>query len=309
MKIYSKIIIGENMKVISYDSILEQITKRNRIPRVIALIIGTFIIALIYNAFIVPNNIVYGGLGGIAIIVNNFTGLNTTIFYNVVTVILTAISVIILGYKKTSYTIVGFLSYTLMVNITAPLVSFFQLEFASNLFSIMFYAVIDGIGMGLLYKAGFDTGGSDTIIAIAQKYFKFPKSQLSNLINGIIVLAGAATFGIVKSIYAIIYLGIINFISDRTILGSSTSKICFIKSSKVSEVEELLTNDLEIGYTLIDSTNGIGILKKVVIMCVIPTDRFYDFKKELMLIDKKIEIISNDCYTVIGGKINKIINV
>lgn len=297
------------MKIISYDNILEQITKRNRIPRIIALLVGTFIIALIYNAFIVPNNIVYGGLGGIAIIVNKLTGLDTTIFYNVVTIILTVISIIILGYKKTSYTIVGFLTYTLMVNITDPLVSLFQLEFESNLFSILFYAVLDGLGMGLLYKAGFDTGGADTIIAIVQKYFKFPKSQLSNLINGIIVLVGAATFGIVKSIYAIIYLDIINFISDRTILGSSTSKICFIKSHKVAEVEELLTNDLEIGYTLIDSTNGIGILKKVVIMCVIPTDRYYDFKKELILIDKKIEIISNDCYTVIGGKTNKIFNV
>lgn len=297
------------MKMISYDNIYEQVTKRNRIPRAIALLIGTFIIALIYNAFIVPNNIVYGGLGGVAIIVNNLTGLDTTMFYNVVTIILTIISIILLGYKKTSYTIIGFLTYTLMVNITASLVSFFQLEFASDLFSILFYAVIDGIGMGLLYKAGFDTGGSDTIIAIVQKYFQFPKSQLSNLINGIIVVVGAATFGVVKSIYAIIYLKTINFISDRTILGSSTSKICFIKSSNVEKVEELLTNDLEVGYTLIDSTNGIGILKKVVIMCVIPTDRFYDLKNELIAIDKKTEIITNDCYTVVGGKINKIFNV
>ena len=66
---------------------------------------------------------------------------------------------------------------------------------------------------------------------------------------------------------------------------------------------------LEVGYTLIDSTNGIGVLKKVVIMCVIPTDRFYDLKKELLAIDKKTEIISNDCYTVVGGKTNKIFNV
>lgn len=297
------------MNIINYDNILETITKRNRIPRVIALLIGTFIIALIYNAFIVPNNIVYGGLGGLAIIVNALTGLDTTMFYNVVTILLAIISIIVLGYKKTLYTIIGFLTYTIMVNVTSPLVSLFQLQFESNLLSILFYATLDGLGMGLLYKAGFDTGGADTIIAIVQKYFQFPKSQLSNIINGLIVIAGAATFGIVKSIYAIIYLKIINFISDRTILGSSTSKICFIKSRNIAKVEELLTNDLEVGYTLIDSTNGIGILKKVVVMCVIPTDRFYDLKKELMEIDKKTEIISNDCYTVVGGKTNKIFNV
>lgn len=297
------------MKMINYDNVLESITKRNRIPRFIALLIGTFIIALIYNAYIVPNNIVYGGLGGIAILANKLFGLDTTLFYNIVTIGLTGLSIILLGYKKTSYTIVGFVMYTIMVNVTDPLVSTFQLQFESNLFSILFYGVIDGLGMGLLYKAGFDTGGIDSVIAISQKYLHFPKAKLSNIINGIIVIAGALTFGIVKSIYAIIYLKLINFISDRTILGSSTSKICFIKTHKTHEVEDLLTNELEVGYTLIDSTNGIGLLKKEIIMCVIPTDRFYDLKKELMLIDKKTEIISNDCYTVVGGKTNKLINV
>lgn len=296
-------------KNLSYNSILEKITKKNRIPRLIYLIIGCFMVTIIYNAYIVPNNIVYGGIGGVAILVNNITGLDTTTFYNIVVLGLTSLSIFILGLKKTSYTIAGFVTYTIMINLTEPLIPFIQFEFESNLLSILFYATIDGLGYGLIYKAGFDTGGSDTIIAIAQKYYQFSKAHLSNIINGIIIVLGAANFGIVKSIYAIIYLKLTNFISDKTILGTSSNKICFIKSNNLKSVEKFLTNEMEVGYTLIDSTNGIGMLKKSVIMCVIPTDRFYDFKNELLLIDKKTEIISNDCYTVIGGKTNKIINV
>lgn len=297
------------MNIITYDNILEQITKKNRIIRSIVLAIGCFIIALIYNAFIVPNNIVYGGVGGVAIIINKLTGIDTTLFINVVTFSLAAISVILLGIKKTSYTIIGFLVYTIMINITAPFAKFFQIHFDSHLFSILFYAFIDGVGFGLIYKSGFNTGGMDSVVAIAQKYFRFPTAVLSNITNGAIIVCGALTFGIVNSIYAVIYLKLMNFISDRVILGVSSSKLCFIKSKNLENVEKLLRNELELGYTMLESTNGISLLKKNIIMCVVPTDRYYDLKRELVLIDKNAEIFSNDCYTVVGGHTNRLINV
>lgn len=297
------------MKLIDYDNILEKVKKRNRVARFIVLLIGCFIVAITYNAFIVPEHIVYGGVGGVAIIVNKLTGIDTTLFINVVTFGLALISVILIGLKKTSYTIIGFLFYTIMVNITEPLAPLFQFAFDSRLFSILFYCFIDGIGFGLIYKAGFNTGGIDSVVVITQKFFKLPTAAISNIANGIIIICGAITFGLVNSIYAIIYLKIMNFISDRVVLGVSSSKLIFIKTHKLSTVEELLSKDLELGYTLIESTNGIGFLKKNIIMCVIPTDRYYDLKRELLSIDKKVEIFSNDCYTVVGGYTNSLINV
>ena len=297
------------MKIIDYDNIIEQITKKNRVSRIILLFIGAFIVALIYNAFIVPNSIVYGGVGGIAIVISKYTGIETTLLINILTAILALISIFIIGLKNTSYSIFGFLAYALMINLTSPIAPYFQFEFDSHLLSILFYACISGVGSGLIYKCGFNTGGADSIIAMAQKYFQFTTSKLSNIINGMIIIAGALTFGIQKSIYAIIYLKIINFFSERTIVGVSTNKLCFIKSNKIGDIEGLLNKELEVGYTLIESTNGVGLLKKNIIMCVVPTDRFYDLKHELINIDSNAKIISNDCYTVVGGKINKLINV
>lgn len=303
------IIIGGIMKIINYDNVLNQITKKNRVMRVLSLISGAFIVAYIYNAFIVPNSIVYGGIGGVAIIVNKITGIDTTLFINIATILLTLVSIVLLGWKKTSYTIYGFLAYTIMVNITAPLSNIIRLELDSFLFSILVHSLIAGTGFGLIYKAGFNTGGADTIIAILQKYLKQPTPRLSNIVNGIIIATGAIIIGPVKSIYAIIYLKFMNFADDRVVLGSSTSKMCFIKSKKVEAVEDYLLKSLDVGYTILDSTNGISKLNKNVILCVLPTDRFYDFKRELQKLDKKIEIITKDCYTVEGGKTNKLIKV
>lgn len=293
----------------SYEDIMEMVTKRNRISRLILLCIGSFIAALIYNIFVAPNNLVYGGVGGLALIVNKLTGINTIIFIDVVTILLALISLVVIGPKKTSYTIIGYGMYAIMISLTAPLTKYLSFNFDSFLLSILVAGIIDGFGYGLIYKCGFNTGGADSIIAIAQHFFKAPTAKLSTVINGIIIVCGAFVFGITKTVYAILYLKIMNFVSDRVILGTSTSKLLFIKTKELNQVEDYLKSEINVGYTLLDSGNGIGFLKKKIIMCIIPSEMFYSLKNDLISLDKRVEIISNDCYTVEGGTINKLIKV
>lgn len=297
------------MKFTSYEEIMNIVTKKNRVPRLILLIIGSFLAALVYNVFVAPNNLVYGGVGGLAIVVNKLTGINRIIFIDVVTIILILITLIILGPKKTSYTIIGYGSYAIMISLTAPIKNYFNFTFDSFLLSVLIYSFLAGIGYGIIYKCGFNTGGADSIVTIAQHFFKAPTGKLSTIINGIIIIIGAFTFGLTKTIYAIIYLKVNNFISDVVILGMKTSKIVFIKSQHNHEVEEYLNKEVGVGYTLIDTSNGVGILKKKTIMCVVSSEHFYNMKNELIKLDKNIEIISNDCYTVEGGTTNKLIKV
>lgn len=296
------------MKIMD-DNILVHITKKNRINRFIFLVIGAFIVALIYNCFIVPNNLVFGGIGGLAIIVNKVFGVNINLFINIVTVALIILSLILMGIKHTSYSIIGFAVYTIMINLTSPLSTFIKVDFDSFLFAVIINSIIMGFGYGLIYRTGFNTGGSDSIVQIIQHFFHLPMGQVSNVINGIIVIIGAVNFGLIKTIYAIIFLKIMNYISDYIILGVSTSKLCYITTKHTKEVEEYLSEHLSTGYSLIESTNGIGLLRKPIIFIVVPNDYFYHLKEEVLRIDKNAKFISNDCYTVENGHMNKIIKI
>lgn len=291
------------------SKIIDYINNKNIIRRTIVLIIGAFIAAFMYNAFIVPNNIVYGGLGGVAIIANKMFGIATTEFINIVTVILIIISILLIGFKHTSYTIIGFTFYTLMINFTSPLASKISFVFDSYLFSIILGALITGFGFGLIYRAGFNTGGADTVVAILQYYLHLPTAKISTIINTIIIIFGAAIFGIVNSMYALIFLKVMNFVSDAIILGLSDSKLCYIRSNKTKEIEEYLRKELDVGYTLIESTNGVGFFKRYVILVVLPTTLLDDLKHSLRKIDKRAMLISNDCYTVENGYTNRLIKV
>lgn len=279
------------------------------ITRFFCVFVGAFIVSIIYNAFTAQHQLVTGGVSGLAIIINKYFGISTTVFINVGTIALLLLSLVILGFKKTSDAVVGYVAYGLMLSVTEPLAQYIQIPFNSFLFSVIIYGALSGVGYGLIYRPGYNTGGSDSIVAIAQKYIPLPYAVISNVINTCIIVIGAATFGITKSIYALVFLFVCNFITDRVILGASDSKLCLIKTKKQKELEEYLSNDLEIGYTILESTNGIGILRKNVYMCIVPSDRFLDLKRSVILIDKKAELISSDCYTVEGGRTNHFLSV
>lgn len=285
------------------STILEQVTKKNRIQRIIVCILGCFIIAFSYNVFIVPNNIVTGGISGLAIIVSKFTNLNPVIFIDITSIILIIISYMILGRKKTFHSIFGFVAYAIMASITEPLTDLIKFNIDSYFLTIIIFSIISGIGYGLVYKTGFNTGGMDSLVQISQKYVPISTSRLSSVLNLIVIIIGALIFGIVKTIYAVIYLKIMNFVADRIMLGTSNRKICFIESNKQEIIINYIQESLEIGCTIIKNNTY------DMIMCVVPTDRFYTLKYDLLSIDKDVYIATNDCYTVEGGLVNPLLDL
>jgi uncharacterized membrane-anchored protein YitT (DUF2179 family) len=289
--------------------VVKQFSKHHYLNRGILLVIGSFLAAIAYNAFILPNNIVKGGLSGVTIIVGRTLNIDPTFLLNIGTFILAIVALIICGYKKTIGTAIGYITYALMVAITAPLVASLDLHMDSLATSIAAWTIIGGVGGGLIYYAGFDTGGIDSVIMILQKYIPLPYSTYSMILNSIIIVFGAFTFGIDKSIIALLYLRIENIINKRMVLGSATSKLCFIRTRNNPAVEEYLKEKLEIGYSLLSSTNGISVLSKNVIMCLTPTEKLDTLKNRVKKIDKKCMFISINCYTSAGGTTNKFLAV
>ena len=246
---------------------------------------------------------VTGGVGGLAIIVSKFTGINPVIFIDIVSALLIIVSFLLIGRTKTFHSVFGFAAYAILASLTEPLTDIIKVNLDSYLFTVIIFSIISGLGYGLVYKSGFNTGGMDSLIQISQKYIPVSTTKLSNIFNLIIIVIGAVIFGIPKTIYAIIYLKIVNLVSDKIMLGTSNRKICFIETTKTKDIESYIKDDLELGFTIIKTTNN------YLIMCVVPTDRFYTFKHDLLKIDNNCFITTNDCYTVEGGSVNPLIDL
>lgn len=283
------------------DNILEKITNKNHIKRLIIYFICVFFLAMLYNCFFVPYKLVMGGVGGLAIIINDFTGFSTTVFNNLATVILLAISFLTIG-KETKKSIVGAITYPIMVALTEPICKFINIEFSSYLFMVIVVCFIYGLLYGIVYKIGYNTGGSDIVLEIVNKYKPMPKGTGCIIINIGIVILSAFSFGITRVIYGILALYLGNVLTNFFLLGNNDSKLCIIKTKEYKEVEKILEDKYEIGYTVLKSSGGTDKLKRTTLFCIVPSEVYYDFRHKLLDIDSSAFLISSNCYEVSGGR-------
>ena len=220
--------------------ILEKINSKSTVKRHIQFVLGCFLIAVSYNLFLAPNNIVAGGVGGFAIIINYLTGIENFIVILIADALLLILSYFLLGKKKTKATILGSILFPLFVSLTSDIGRIIEIDTNQLLLISVFGGVVYGFGAGMIYKAGFTTGGTDIINQIISKYLKISMGNSMLYCDGTIVLLTAFVFGPTHFMYSIIVLYVISFMSDRVILGVSDSKAFYIVTQEESKIKEVL---------------------------------------------------------------------
>ena len=288
-------------------SIINEVERKNFLIRLIFFTLASFLYGIIYNTFLVPNNIVIGGMSGLAIVIKEITGLSTTVFINISTLILVIISYFVLGKDKAIYTIIGSIIFTLLLSFTSTF-SYNLQGYLKNEFLIVLVSSISiGIANGIIYRSGFNTGGSDILASILNKYFKIPIGQCNSIINTFIIISGAFLFGITKTIYAIFILTVSSKIIDLVMLGVNDSKMIYIKSKNWKNLEKYIVNDLKLGVTEIGNKGGIFIDKEPTLLVILPFDEYYNFKYHILKYDSKAFIAAHDCYAIQNGYSKKIL--
>ena len=290
------------MKVLGEKSIkIENIKEQKHLERIIKFIVGCFIVSVSYNLFLAPKDLVPGGVSGIATILNKCFGLNNSFIILLINVFLLIISFILLGKEKTKATTFGALLYPLFVRMTENVNVWLQIDTSQVLLATICGGVIYGVGVGLIFKAGFTTGGTDIISHIMSKYLKIGIGKSILIVDGTIVLISGIFFGVNTMMYSILVLYIISMMSDRVLLGISDSKAFFIVTSKKS-VKDFITYELNQKVSDIEAIGGYENKKQNVLMTVLPTKEYYKLKEGIKRLDSKAFYIITDTYEVFGGK-------
>jgi len=283
----------------------ERISKENKLIIVTGLtfVFGTFLLALCYNLFFLPNDLVVGGTSGLALILNDLFGINYQVFIYVMAIILLIVSYIFLGKEETKNTVIGSLLYPLFITFTAPMSEFLleYLTFQEILVTVVLAAILYGISSGMIYKTGYTTGGSDVIMRLLCKYCHFSEGKSSIIFNVIIIFLGALTFGFDMGVYAIIILVVSSMIVDKIIIGISSSKKFMIYTKESRKVKKLISDEFKTGFTIFPTVGGYSHLRGAMIMCVISNRDVNLFKLRILEIDPNAFFVISDCYEVQGG--------
>lgn len=282
------------------ENIIKLIYKKGRLKRWCSFLIGILIVALAYNLFLLPAKVVYG-VGGLGIIFNSLFKIDPSLVILIGSVILLFLSLILLGKEETRRSVIGSLLYPVFVKLTESVSNIVDLSNTEPLLIVVFGAVISGFGLGLIFKSGFTTGGTDILNQIVSKYFKMSMGNAMFFTDGVIIFSSVFVFGWTKLMYSIISLYIVSIMTDKVILGISQSKAFYIITDHESEVKKFVLKHLSHGVTVLDGRGGFTGNHQKVIMCIIPTKEYFIAKEGIHEIDPNAFFVVTDAYEVSGG--------
>lgn len=281
--------------------IIIRVVNKSVVKKTLLFVFGALISALSFNLFCVQNNFVLGGLGGIAVILNKLFDINSTLVIFIGNVIFVLISIFTIGTKKSLLSIVGASVYTAFIYFTNDIVELMNFHFDNVLLYVLAAGLVGGFGEGLVYKSGFNTGGTSILAVVLEHYTKRQIGELLRYMAYIIILAGGVTMGYTSIMYSLIITVISTQMVDKILIGINYAKTIFIQTDKVEEVTDFILNVIKSGVTELDTKGAFTHKRKKMLMCVVPKEKYTLLKSAVKEIDNDAFIVISDCYEVLGG--------
>jgi uncharacterized membrane-anchored protein YitT (DUF2179 family) len=259
-------------------------------------IMGSAIVALAFNLFLLPNRVASGGVSGISTILDAVLGWEPAYVQWALNIPLFIAGVVLLGRQFGVKTLVG----TLFL----PLVVFLSKDFepATNdpLLGSLFGGIGVGIGLGIVFRGKASTGGTDLAAQIIHKFTGLSLGTCVALIDGLIVLTAAIVFDIERGLYALIALYVTSKTIDFVQVGFGNSKMAMIITNKEDEVRQAILHKIDRGVTKLSGYGGYTENERPVLMCVVEQSEFTKLKQLVKNIDASAFVVVMDAAEVLG---------
>jgi len=278
------------------------------------IIIGSIIAALSMNIFLVPYKIAPGGLSGIATVLYHVSEGKFPIGITmlILNIPLFALGIRFIGRKFVLKTLFGTVMLSVVIDITEPFTSDLMQRFGQVsegviysqdilLYSI-FGGVLLGLGLGLVFKSGATTGGTDLAARIVNHFFPiFTMGETLLVIDtSVIILATVVFKSFQLGLYAILTLYISSKVIDAILEGVNYAKAVLVISDHSEDIAKRVMSELERGVTALEGTGMYTGNNKKVLLCVLNRGQISVLKDIVKSIDKKAFIILADVREVLG---------
>lgn len=264
------------------------------------IVVGSVIYAAGFSVFYYPNDIIAGGVTGIAMIINYLTEIPVGVINIVINIPLFILAWRAFGLKF----IVGSFVATMLSSVLMDVFALIPISVTDNLLLAAIYGgVIYGLGLGLIYRAGDTTGGIDIVAKFVRR--KYPYINFGTIIlilDVIIIAAFALIFNQYEAaMYAIIGMFIVTRVIDLVLYGMGTSKVCYIISDESDKLKNAITATLGRGVTLLHGEGAYTGKAKNVILCVIKKHQIMDVRRIIKSIDTHAFLIVTEAKNVYGN--------
>lgn len=260
--------------------------------------VGSILVAVAADLFLIPNKVVSGGLTGVS-----------TIFYYLlgtpVGLVTFALNVPLFiagikwggGISSGVRTIFAVAVMSAAIDLLRPHLPPVTTD---PLLYTLYGGLLDGLGIGLVFRAGGTTGGTDIIARLAHRWWG-AKLGTTLLVSNVLILGAAAFFfGVEPALYALIVAFVSSRVIDLVQQGVAESRSAFIISTRPDEIRLAVLGEMERGVTVLQGSGGYTGQDRPVLLCAVSLTEVTRLKRLVHAIDPDAFVILISATEVLG---------
>ena len=259
----------EQEKEIQYE---EKKTWRRRVMDYLAITLASASYAVAVSLFLDPNSLAPGGVTGISIILNRITGVETGTWMFAINIPILVLGMWKFGLKFILSTLYCTWVTSCFTNLLVPLGAVTE----DPLLATLAGGTLMAVSLGLIFKAGATSGGTDILIKLFRLRVPHLKTGVLFLITDTVIVSISAF--VFKNIDTALYAGLVVLVNslllDVVLYGRDGAKMLFIISDNPQNIVKRLLEDLDIGATYISGRGAYSGKEKQIVLCVVKKHLF-----------------------------------
>ncbi len=278
-------------------------TLRRTIRDYLGVLIGVVITAVGLSWFLIPNRIAAGGVSGLATVTYHLFNFPVGVTMLALNAPLFVISLRLFGFGFGAKTLFGAVALSIVVDIT----SFWAVPVTTDpLLAAIYGGVIAGVGLGLAFRYGGSTGGTDMAAQILSRYMSTSVGQALLLVDGLVIVLAGISFGPELALYAMIAVFATTKAIDLVQEGLPYAKAAFIISTHPQRLGKVILAELERGATGLKGRGVFTNTEREVLFVIVARSEIATLKEIVHEQDPKAFFVITDVNEVLGEGFKKL---
>lgn len=261
---------------------------------------GALLQALAMDLFLVPGQLAAGGLSGLAIIVHRYTGWPIGVMITLGNIPLFVLGWRLLGGRRfMARTVVAVVVYSALLDLLA-LMPPGGLTPNDPVLNALFGGVIGGLGMGLVFRAGGTSGGTDILARLLGQWRGIPLSQSYLLTDALIVLLAGLAFSWELALYALVALYVSGLAAELATEGQAVVRTATIISARPQEVARHILEELQRGVTVWPGVGAYSGEARQILFCAVSRAEVGQLKAIIREADPRAFVVIGQAHEALG---------
>lgn len=257
---------------------------KGKLLRIGTIILGNVFVAFAVSTLVLENQLISGGVTGLGIVTNHYTGINISLIVGIINVLLFLLGLFFIGKKFALSTLISTFAFPVLLeffNTNAIFHNYCQ----DTLLAVVLAGCLVGIGVGLMIRSDASSGGMDIIAIILNRKLGIPVFIMVNVFDFIILCMQATFSNPTKILYSIVLVFVTSFMLNKTLTKGSKMVQLVVISDCHEMIKKMIIEEAGAGVTSLYSQKGFNETDTKTLLTIIPPVKLTKIKEQIKLID------------------------